>query len=372
MAPSERKFIIDLVYSGLVGETKRVELAALSLARILKKDDPEIAKGIQEAIGRFALAGTSNLRSMGESPIPIDQDSQLEMASILQPDLENNPFPILPSGIKERVGAFLEERQNIELLLAKNIKPSTSILLLGQPGTGKTMLAKHIASALNKNLVILDLSSSMSSLLGKTGANLKRVIQYAKQNASVLLFDEFDAIAKKRDDSTDLGEIKRVVNILLMELEDWPVSSVFIATSNYPELLDKAIWRRFDHSITIPVPEQSERVAILQNAMEDFVDGDSGDVMRILEPIAELFEGKSPADLCRYINNVKRRSVLKSENPVVSLFEELEDVKDDKKIRGKFCVIAKKVLGDSITIRELADITGLSPAGVQHHLKSKI
>ena len=367
MTHSEKKIIVDLVSAGLIGEAKRVELAAISLARILKKDNPEVSKNIFEAINTFSLSGASAIRSAGSSPIPIDHDTQLEMATIYPPNTSLNTLPVLPKTINERVNSFLDERNNINLLLEKNIKPSTSLLLLGQPGTGKTMLAKHIASVLNKNLIILDLSASISSLMGKTGANLKKVIQYAKQNAAVLLFDEFDAIAKKRDDNTDLGEIKRVVNILLMELEDWPVSSVFMATSNHPELLDKAIWRRFDHSIVIPLPDKENRLTILENELNEFLK-DYNTSSSILGPISELFEGKSSADLCKYANNVKRRSVLQKEEPIISLFQEMEDFKDDKKLRAKFCVTAKEILGDRLTVRDLADITGLSIAGVQHHL----
>ena len=241
------------------------------------------------------------------------------------------------------------------------------MLLVGQPGTGKTMLAKHIASVLNKNLIVLDLSASMSSLMGKTGSNLKRILQYAKQSSSVLLFDEFDAIAKKRDDNTDLGEIKRVVNILLMELEDWPISSVFIATTNHPELLDKAIWRRFDHTLVFPIPEKEERISILENELADFLKNTKTS-FDILKPISEMFEGKSAADLCKYANNVKRRNILTNEKPLNSLFFEIDDFQNDKKLRAKFCVIAKDLLGKTLTMRELSEITGLTISGVNHHI----
>lgn len=367
---SEKKYLIDLVSAGLAGELPRVELAAISLARSLKKDFPDIANEINHAVSSFSLSG-SFARSTGAAPLPIDRDSQMDMVTLYPPDPALNVNPILSESIKNRIEGFLDERNKIDVLLEKNIRPSTSLLLVGPPGTGKTMLAKYIASVLNKNLVVLDLSSSMSSFMGKTGSNLKRVLQYAKQNASVLLFDEFDAIAKKRDDNSDLGEIKRIVNVLLMELEDWPVSSIFIATSNHPELLDKAIWRRFDHHITMFIPEKKERLQVLENELSEFLQAYGTDAS-ILAPISELFEGKSPADICKYANNVKRRSVLRAELPLLSLFHELEEFKEDKKMRAKFCTIAKDALGDKITVRELAEITGLSPAGVQHHLnKSK-
>lgn len=370
MKSLEKKYLIDLVSAGLAGEMPKVELAAISLARSLRKDYPDIANEINHAVSSFSLSG-SFARSTGAAPLPIDRDSQMDMVTLYPPDPTLNVNPILSESIKDRVEGFLDERNKIDVLLEKNIRPSTSLLLVGPPGTGKTMLAKYIASVLNKNLVVLDLSSSMSSFMGKTGANLKRVLQYAKQNASVLLFDEFDAIAKKRDDNSDLGEIKRIVNVLLMELEDWPVSSIFIATSNHPELLDKAIWRRFDHHITMCIPEKKERLQVLENELSEFLQAYDSDAS-ILVPISELFVGKSPADICKYANNVKRRSVLRSEHPLLSLFHELEEFKEDKKMRAKFCTIAKDALGDKITVRELAEITGLSPAGVQHHLnKSK-
>lgn len=367
MKVTEKKFIVDLVQAGLTGETKMVELAALSLARSMKKEDPEISTIITNAISSYSLLGSSAIRSLGASPIPMDNDSKLEMATVYAPNLELNIPPVLPNSLLERVNGFIDERNKIDLLLENNVRPSTSLLLVGQPGTGKTMLAKHIASVLNKNLIVLDLSASISSLMGKTGSNLKRVLQYAKQSSSVLLFDEFDAIAKKRDDNTDLGEIKRVVNILLMELEDWPISSVFIATTNHPELLDKAIWRRFDHTLVFPIPEKEERLSILENELADFLKV-TETPLDILKLISEMFEGKSAADLCKYANNVKRRNVLKNEKPLNSLLFEIDDFQNDKKLRAKFCVIAKDLLGNELTMRELSEITGLTISGVNHHI----
>jgi AAA+ superfamily predicted ATPase len=366
------KFIVDLVSAGLVGDFAKIELVALTLARSVKNENPEIAKKINHIISSFSLSGGSSIRSAGGMPLPTDNDTQIEMATLITPDNILNTPPILSTTTQERIQSFLEERKKIDLLLEKGIRPSTSLLLIGKPGTGKTMLARYIATVLNKNLVILDLSASISSLMGKTGANLKKVIQYAKQNSCVLLFDEFDAIAKKRDDNTDLGEIKRVVNVLLMELENWPVSSIFIATSNHPELLDRAIWRRFDHTIEINIPEQNQRKELLHKEFNDFFENFNFN-NSLLDIVSESLQGKSASDICKYANNVKRRVILKEEDPKVSCFYELDLHNADKKIRGKFCIAAKEILGDSITVREIADITGLSPAGVQHHIsKSKL
>lgn len=357
------KLLVDLVVSGLKKRSDEVEMYALNLSRLLKQKEPELAKNIVLALSSHSL-NPSFTRGVN-APIPTDSDSRLEMATIITPDVEKNTLPILNPLLKETIESFLHEREKISELLEKGIKPSTGLLLTGLPGTGKTMLARHIASSLNKNLIVLDLSTSISSLLGKTGQNLKKVLEYARQSSAVLLLDEFDAIAKRRDDSTDLGEIKRVVNVLLMELESWPVSSVVIATSNHPELLDRAIWRRFDHVLELGLPEQKERIEILNRELGNFI---SEKDISFIPAVAELLVGKSPADLCRLSENIKRRVVLKNEDVPKAILHTIEVCTNDKETKGKFCVLAKQMLGSEITVRELAEITGFSPGGVQYHI----
>lgn len=362
------KYLVDLVAAGLEGNSQRVEVVALSLSRSLRKENPHTAKRIDEALSLFSMRGPSAMRGGSAPPPPIDPDTHAEMAKVFSPETLIANSPILNKEIDERIKAFLNERVNAGKLIEKGIKPSNSLLLVGMPGTGKTMLAHHIARELNKNLVILDLSTSISSLLGKTGHNLKKVLEYAKRTSSVLLLDEFDAIAKKRDDSTDLGEIKRVVNVLLMELEEWPVSSVLIATSNHPELLDRAIWRRFDHSIEIGAPEEKQRILLLERDLGSFLN-EQKEGVGFISVISELLEGKSAADIIKFCNNVKRKIILNEEDPIEACLNELEIDKSEKKTRGTICVLLKRYFGPKITVRRIAEITKLSSTAVQHHLK---
>jgi SpoVK/Ycf46/Vps4 family AAA+-type ATPase len=364
------KYLLDIITAGLNGDTSKVEVAALTFSRDIKKQYPEISIKIRNIISDHSFFGNQAIRAGKIITPPTDPDSNLEMATTILPDLKTYLRPILNEKIETEVDNFLEERKNIDVLLENGIKPSNRILLTGAPGTGKTMLAKYLASALSKNLIIMDISSSISSLLGKTGANIKRVLNYAKNSSSVLLLDEFDAIAKRRDDVTDLGELKRVVNVLLMEMEEWPISSLLIATSNHPELLDKAVWRRFDFNFNIDLPSQEQRIKILK---DQFTDQRIDSVqLNFLNQIAILLEDVNAADICRFSNSVKRRILIKKEKFINSLLFEIGNYSINKKNKGELCILAKEYFGDEISVRELASITGLSSSGVQHHItKSK-
>jgi SpoVK/Ycf46/Vps4 family AAA+-type ATPase len=362
------KYLIDLIAAALEGNSQRAEVIALSMSRSLRKENPATSKKIDDALSLFSMRGPSAMRGGGAPPPPVDSDTHAEMAKVLSPSSLTSISPILNTETENRIKTFLNERANASKLIENGVKPSNSLLLIGRPGTGKTLLANYIARELGKNLVILDLSGSISSLLGKTGHNLKKVLEYAKKTSAVLLLDEFDAIAKKRDDSTDLGEIKRVVNVLLMELEEWPVSSVLIATSNHPELLDRAIWRRFDHTIEVDAPHEKQRSLLIERDLGELF-SEQKESSGIIAIIGKLLEDKSAADIIKFCNNVKRRIILNEEKPMEACLNEFELDKSEKKSRGAICVLLRQHFGSAITVRRIGEITGLSPTAVQHHLK---
>lgn len=361
------KAMPDFVVAALSGDSRAVQSLALKIAKSLEAKDPILSGKLISIISNYTTSG-SPLRGAGVQPIPTDTETQLDIATVTLPNSDVHKRPILSENLNREILSFLQEWNHRSTLLEKGLSPSTNILLVGAPGTGKTMLAKHLATELGMNLVTLDLSVSMSSLLGKTGQNLRKVFQYVKQNPCVLLLDEFDAIAKRRDDVSDLGEIKRIVNVLLMELDNLSMSSVVIATSNHPELLDPAVWRRFDKVMTIDKPGIDERRLILLEGLSPVTNTLNESTLDISNAVAEVLEGHSAATVCQFSDRVCRRVVLEDLETDQVLIEETHRYLQDKKMRGVFAKKIKEVLGERITVRQLSDITGLSPSGVHHHL----
>lgn len=150
--------------------------------------------------------------------------------------------------------ALIEEQSRADLLRAHNLEPRHRVLLVGPPGNGKTSLAEAIADALGLNFFVVRYEALIGSYLGETASRLRRVFDYARTTPCVLFFDEFDAVGKERGDIHETGEIKRVVTSLLIQIDDLPSYTVVIAATNHAELLDRAVWRRFQLRLTLPAP----------------------------------------------------------------------------------------------------------------------
>jgi len=186
------------------------------------------------------------------------------------------------------------------------LHPSKSILFTGPPGVGKTLAAKWIARQLNRPLLVLDLAAVMSSFLGRTGNNIRYVLDYAKNTECVLLLDELDAIAKRRDDTSEIGELKRLVTVLLQEIDDWPPTGLLIAATNHPDLLDPAVWRRFEVVVEFGKPERRQIEILVNRLLENQIEN----ISKWSGVLSFVFSGKSYSEIERQITLIRKTSAI--------------------------------------------------------------
>lgn len=290
----------------------------LLLARLVRKyrqQRPELASLLDQSLkasqtrsaGNAILRRGAPIKDAGEAPLPVDGDSRLALIRVFD-DRAGLPPPILPGSVHDAIGAIIRERQERERLAARGISPTRSAILVGPPGVGKTLSARWIASALGKPLWVLDLTAVMSSLLGKTGNNLRAALDHAKQHAAVLLLDEIDAIAKRRSDESDIGELKRLVTVMLQEVDQWPDTGLLLAATNHPELVDPALWRRFDLVLKFDAPD----AAAISTAIQRFLGDDLPLFASWIDVLAAGLQGQSLSDVERSINALRRGHALQT------------------------------------------------------------
>jgi hypothetical protein len=213
----------------------------------------------------------------------------------------------LPRDAVTSVSEFIEEQQRADVLRAHSIEPRHRVMLVGPPGNGKTTLAEAIAYALAVPFFVVRYDSIIGSYLGETATRLKRVFDFARSTPCVLFLDEFDAVGKERGDIHETGEIKRVVSSLLLQIDELPSYTVVVCATNHPELLDRAVWRRFQLRLELPMPDGHQLDTILRSFF-----GRLGAVGRSL-PYSEMINvlaGASFAEIEQFVLDIQRKIVL--------------------------------------------------------------
>ena len=210
--------------------------------------------------------------------------------------------PILSDTIQRQLMQVVSEHKIAIELQESGLKPSNSLIFVGPPGVGKTLSAHYLAMQLGLPLYTVDLATVVSSYLGQTGNNLKHALSYAKHNPMVLLLDEIDSLAKTRGDESDVGELKRIVTVLLQEIDQWSSSSVLVAATNHPEIVDRALWRRFDQVVTFQLPDKNQ----IRLAIELYLTQDQVYFEKYIPVLEILFKDKSFSDIERTILEYRR------------------------------------------------------------------
>lgn len=184
--------------------------------------------------------------------------ANLDSVAVVSPEKRLDDL-VLAAPLRRVCEELIEEQRRTEVLRSHNIEPRHRVLLVGPPGNGKTSLAEALASALLVPLVRVRYDAVIGSFLGETASRLRRVFDFARTRHCILFFDEFDTLAKERGDIHETGEIKRVVSSLLLGVDELPSHVVVVAATNHPELLDRAVWRRFEIRLDLPMPNKAMR-----------------------------------------------------------------------------------------------------------------
>ena len=203
-----------------------------------------------------------------------------------------------------------EEHHRSELLRSHSLEPRHRVLLVGPPGNGKTSLAEAVANTLMLPMLVIRYEGVVGSYLGETALRLRRLFDYVRERHCLLFFDEFDTLGKERGDLHETGEIKRVVSSLLLQMDALPSYVVIIAATNHHELLDRAVWRRFQLRLSLPKPDQAQLVEWFRR-FEKRLDSPLG---VSLNTLAEELSGLSFGEIEEFGNDVLRQYVLEIPN----------------------------------------------------------
>lgn len=242
--------LIALVKAGSTGDKKAVRATAEA---IIAEERAKQHNVLADRLFHIVQVNGNGSYQASASSSQLQHDRGRDFLAELTPQRRLEDLVLSDDNLKA-VKQLIEEQQRGSLLRAHGLDPRHRVLLIGPPGNGKTSLAEAIAEALALPFFIVRYEAMIGSYLGETAMRLKRVFEYARTTPCVLFFDEFDAVGKERGDIHETGEIKRVVTSLLMQVDDVPSYTIVVAATNHSELLDRAVWRRFQLRLRLPEP----------------------------------------------------------------------------------------------------------------------
>jgi AAA+ superfamily predicted ATPase len=344
--------LVQLSRLALTSRSQDVREFIARLGRRYRKFSPRTAEQLTKLVSDNPTP-RSPVRNAEVAVLPVDTDTRLELLRFdSAPGVDHRP--VWSAEVAARLGEIVVEHQRANDLVTAGLWPTRTAVFTGPPGVGKTLAARWLAAELGIPLLTLDLSAVISSFLGRTGTNLRHVLDYAKGVTCVLLLDEIDAIAKRRDDAHEVGELKRLVTVLLQEIDDWPAGGLLVAATNHPDLLDPAVWRRFESHIEFPLPDARAAQQLLETLLEGAPLNDAW-----LAVLGRLFAGRSFSDTERELTSARKAAVLGG-RPLEDGMTELIKKNCQAMHKSELKSLAIDLLALDVSARQVSELTGLS------------
>lgn len=337
-----------------------------------KNGDPAAAERLRKA--EEAVKKKSSLRKEGGTSIiypqqtvltPRDKDSLLELFEVVNPDVSLSDV-VLAERQKNVLEQIIVEQRNSEELISHGMTPINRLLLCGPPGCGKTMTAYAIAHELGLQMAYVRFDGLVSSYLGQTSTNLRKVFDAVRNRRMVLFLDEFDAIAKKRDDENELGELKRVVTTLLQNFDNLSPSVFLIAATNHEHLLDSAVWRRFNLTLILGLPDEEERAEIIRKRLDKYGIDEKIDVKKL----ARVTSGMSGSLIDEVMSSAAKRRYLNgsiSTDDIVSILiqHHVRYSSDSPEVMKA----VSEMLDNGMSYRTVAEALGIPHSTLQYRVE---
>lgn len=363
--------IIKIIEGALNSNNQKVRNYTEALIeKLTNNGEKHAAKKIKNILNQLDAKYVSLQKVHQVKGLPVDSESRLSLMD------ENFVLPgdstiFLNNDTKVIVEEFINFVAHGEKLLKSGIGIAPSLLIYGPPGCGKTELARNISQKLSLPLLTARTDSIVSSYLGSTAKNIRLLFDHAMSRPCILFLDEFDAIAKIRDDNYELGELKRVVVSLLQNIDALDKDTILLAATNHEHLLDKAVWRRFAYKIKLPMPDSNLREKLFsyylsKNATKD-----------IIFTLSEISKNLSGADIKEVSENALRDMVVADDKSIDKgkiikrllpkiIPEVFSDITDEKELIVAVRNISPKVFN----YRLMGEIFGKSTGTISNIINS--
>lgn len=276
---------------------------ANELERLLSEANglPRLSKDVFEKLGGI------------NGNLPRDKERNAPLVELADARRELTDLVLAPT-VRVSIDRIVVERRGADLLGSHGLKPAGKILFCGPPGCGKSVAAEALARELYLPLATVRFDAVVSSYLGETAANLRKVFDFGRSRPMVLLFDEFDAIGKQRTAADEHGELKRVVNSFLQLLDGFHAETLTIAATNHQGMLDPALWRRFDEIVSFPLPNHREIAELLSRHFRQM----PAEPSVSFDKLARSLEGLSHADVERIAFDTLKTSILEGRDRITA------------------------------------------------------